>query len=55
MVLCIVGSCVVTRVFDCREAPECEGEDDEDGHDNAEGSGDFVAHLEDIVSGGFDV
>ena len=31
-------------VLDSREAPECEGEDDEDGHDNAEGSRDFVTH-----------
>lgn len=46
VVLCIVGCGVVAGVFDGRETPECQGEEDEDGHDDAEGGGDFVAHVE---------
>jgi hypothetical protein len=52
MMLLIMRSCIVFGVLDSREAPECQGEDDEDGHDYAEGCGDFVTHFEGVVTGG---
>lgn len=56
----VVFGGVVTGVLESGEAPEGQGEDDEDGHDDAEACGDFVAHVFGVVEvwgcgWGFDV
>lgn len=45
MMLLIVQSSVVTRMLESREAKYSKSEDEEDCHDHAKGSGDFIDHV----------